>query len=280
MKRGLLLVVAVILMMTVAPLAALAEDGGQAIYDSTVKPLPGNLPSVGAEAYAFNQFGDEVTFARDARNLKQVEVTLSSWGCQSGHWYSADCVTSRGATFSVPITLTIYSVGPNDTPGAVLATQTKTFEVPYRPSTDSVNCSGGTWYDKKSKSCFNGLAYNVSFDFHAQHLQLPDTVIYGISYNTSHFGPNPIGESAACYTSSGGCPYDSLNIALSPQVVVGAQVHPGTVFQNSPYGSEYCDGGSAGTGTFRLDSPTSACWTGYVPAVEFTASSKYKDGGD
>jgi hypothetical protein len=27
----------------------------------------------------------------------------------------------------------------------------------------------------------------------------------------------------------------------------------------------------AGTGTFRLDSPTSACWAGYVPAAKFTA---------
>jgi hypothetical protein len=45
-------------------------------------------------------------------------------------------------------------------------------------------------------------------------VSLPDTVVYGIAYNTSHYGPNPIGEADACYTSSGGCPYDSLNIGL------------------------------------------------------------------
>src|SRR5438093_11318715 len=33
------------------------------IYKSTLKPLPANLPSVGAEAYSFNEFGDEITFA-------------------------------------------------------------------------------------------------------------------------------------------------------------------------------------------------------------------------
>src|SRR5581483_2485603 len=38
-------------------------SGGDVIYDATVAPLPGNLPSVGAEAYAFKELGDEVTFA-------------------------------------------------------------------------------------------------------------------------------------------------------------------------------------------------------------------------
>jgi len=57
---------------------------GQVIYDSTVTPLPGNLPSVGGEAYAFGEVGDAVTFAGTARNLRDVTVTLSSWGCQRG----------------------------------------------------------------------------------------------------------------------------------------------------------------------------------------------------
>jgi hypothetical protein len=41
----------------------------------------------------------------------------------------------------------------------------------------------------------------------------------------------------------------------------------GTVWQNSPYSSQYCDGGTAGT--FRADS---GCWAPYVPAVQFKAS--------
>jgi len=40
---------------------------------------------------------------------------------------------------------------------------------------------------------------------------------------------------------------------------------------NSTWTGAYCDNGADGTGSFRLDSPTSACWTGYVPAVQFTA---------
>lgn len=244
---------------------------GQVIYDSTVSPLPGNLPSVGAEAYAFNEFGDGVTFAGTSRNLLSVTVTLSSWGCQSGHWYSGDCVTTPGATFTVPITFNIYNAG-NPVPGSQIATLTQTFSVPYRPSADSANCTDGRWYDAASGTCFNGLAHNITFDFSSQNVLLPNSVVYGIVYNTTSYGPSPIGTSATCFTDSGGCPYDSLNIALAPVVTVGTKPFFNTVYQNSSIGAEYCDGGLGGTGTFRLDSPTAACWAGYVPAAQFTAT--------
>jgi hypothetical protein len=262
---------------------ALGHGGGHAnvIYDSTVDPLPGNQPSVGAEAYAFNQFGDEVTFAGRARDLKRVRVTLSSWACQSGNWYSATCVSGRHATFSVPMTFNIYAQGVNNRPGALIATQTKTFQVPYRPSTDSAHCTDGRWYDRHSGDCFNGLANNISFNFKHQHVSLPNSVIYGITYNTTHFGPSPIGMTAACYSTTAGCPYDSLNIALSPEVTRGSKPHPNTVYQDSDIAAEYCDLGVAGVGDFRLDSPpgtdpATACWfedatRSYIPAVRFTA---------
>src|ERR1700730_18850623 len=78
-------------------LAAPAARGSNVIYDSTVTPRPGNLPSVGAEAYSFTEFGDGVSFAAGSRQLQRVTVTLSSWGCQEGHWCSSDCGTSAGA---------------------------------------------------------------------------------------------------------------------------------------------------------------------------------------
>ena len=244
---------------------------GQVIYDSTVSPLPGNLPSVGAEAYAFNQFGDGVTFAGTSRNLRTVTVTLSSWGCQSGHWYSDDCVTTPGATFTVPITFNIYNAG-SPAPGSLIATRTQTFSVPYRPSADNTNCTGGRWYQASTGTCFNGLANNITFDFSSLNVSLPNSVVYGIVYNTTSYGPSPIGTSAACFSSSGGCPYDSLNIALAPVVTVGTKPYFDTLYQNTLYAGNYCDNGLAGTGTFRLDSPTSACWAGFVPAAQFTAA--------
>ena len=272
--------------------AATAPVKASVIYSSLLgNPLPGNSPSVGAEAYAFNEFGNQVTFTGTKRTLTSVIVTMSSWGCVTGTWYAGNCMTPAGATFSEPITFNIYNepdAGTPNLPGTLITSVTQTFAIPYRPSA-STKCTGasaGKWYDTSSKTCFNGLADKITFNFSG--VTLPNSVVYGIAYDTSHFGPNPIGESAPCYTSSGGCGYDSLNIALSKDptnVTAGSNTNPGTVWQNTSYASNYCDGGAAGTG-FRLDSPTtgsydptiSGCWsvgaTGspyYVPAVQFKA---------
>lgn len=269
-----------------APAAMAKPAGGQqtaVIYNSVVgSPLPGNLPSVGAEAYAFNELGNQVTFAGSNRQLTNVIVTMSSWGCVTGSWYAHDCATPAGATFSVPITLSLYDPS-GDTAGVDdrIATVTQTFAIPYRPSA-SARCTGdnaGKWWDSSLKKCFNGTAVNVTFNLSG--VTAPDTLVYGISYNTSHFGPAPITDSSACPL--GGCGYDSLNIALSQDptdVTVGSDNHPGTVWQNSSNPGAYCDGGTAGT--FRLDSPDPAasCWgvdapytdaPFYVPAVQFKA---------
>ena len=45
------------------------------IYNSTVPNGPrANVPSIGPEAYAFNQLGNAVTFAGSARTLTSVTV--------------------------------------------------------------------------------------------------------------------------------------------------------------------------------------------------------------
>ena len=248
---------------------------GQVIYDSTVSPQPGNLPSVGAEAYAFKELGDNITFAGSARRARSVTITMSSFACQSGAWFSADCATRRGATFSIPIRLNIYNAG-SPTPGALIATKTQTFAIPYRPSVDPT-CGGGRWRQASTGMCFNGLAYNIKFDLKSLHLTLPNSIVYGITYNTSHYGPSPIGEAAPCFSTSAGCFYDSLNIGLGPVVTVGTKSFFNTLYWNNAFAANYCDGGLAGTGTFRLDSPTNACWAGYVPAAQFKAKKCKKE---
>jgi hypothetical protein len=264
-------------LMTVVVLAAFLivaanTATGQVIYDSTVTPLPGNVPSVGAEAYSFTELGDEVTFAGTSRKLVSVNVTMSSWGCQSGTWFNANCVTTPGATFSIPITFNIYNPGLGNTAGTLIATRTQTFTIPYRPSSDNTNCTGGRWFQTSSATCFNGLAKNITFDFTPMNVVLPNTVVYGVAYNTSHFGPAPIGETPTCYTTSAGCPYDSLNIGLGPVVNVGTKPFFNTLYQNAVYAGDYCDNGADGVGIMRLDSLSSACWVGYIPTAKFNAS--------
>ena len=236
------------------------------VYNSTIPNGPrSNLPSVGPEAYAFNEFGNQITLAGTARSLKSVTVTLSSWACVSGSWNTSDCSTPSGATFSQPITLNIYNASTDGglTAGSLITTATQTFSVPYRPSA-SPKCTAlgfpGKWYSTGTKTCFNGLADDVTFNFSG--LTLPDTVVYGIVYNTRDFGPSPRGVTG---------PYDSLNIALSADGDVSAgSSTSGTVWQNTANGSLYCDGGLAGTGSFRADF---GCWAPYVPAVQFKAGS-------
>ncbi len=259
-----------------------AEAATGPLYNSAVTPSAvGNIPSVGAEAYAFNEFGNQVTLT--GTHLSKVTVTMSSWGCQTGHWNTGDCHSASGSKFAETITFNIYNApAPNsDVPGSLIASVTKPFNIPYRPSASYAHCfnsQAGEWWDSTLHSCFNGKAVNISFAFNTN---LPSTnIVFGIAYNTTHYGYNPIGEGASCYGSSGGCGYDSLNIGLSQDptdLTAGSDPNPGTVWQYSSQGSEYCDGGAAGTSVFRLDSPSSACWSVnsdnnppyYIPAVKF-----------
>ncbi|HUQ34223.1 MAG TPA: hypothetical protein VM095_19025, partial [Pyrinomonadaceae bacterium] len=82
---------------------------GLPIYNNIPSPLPGNLSSQPYEAQGTSEFGDRVKFSTGSgRSLITVVQTMSSWGCQSGHWTTGDCFTAPGATFSLPITLNIY----------------------------------------------------------------------------------------------------------------------------------------------------------------------------
>lgn len=272
-----------LLMFAALALAALTVVGSAAagagtpvkasvVYNSVIPNGPrSNLPSVGPEAYAFNEFGNAINLAGTARHLNSVTVTMSSWACVSGAWTTGDCSTPSGATFSQPITLNIYNPSTDNgvTAGSLIASSTQTFAIPYRPSA-SPKCLDGRWYSPGTKTCFNGLANNITFSSFTGNLNLPNSVVYGIVYNTRDYGPSPLGVTG---------PYDSLNIALSTRtdVSAGSSTFSSDVWQNSPLASQYCDNGLAGTGTFRLDSPTSSCWNDgfgayYVPAVQFKAS--------
>jgi len=242
-----------------------AISQGQVIYNSIPTPAAGNYPSMAFEATSTSEFGDRVKFAGPARNLLTVTQTMSSWGCQNGSWFAGDCSTTPGASFSHPITLKIYSVVAGNQTGAVLGTFTQTFSIPFRPSADPLHCTDGRWYD--GTACFNGYATNITFN--TGGLLVPDNVIYSISYNTSDYGAAPIGYAAPCHSTSAGCGYDSLNVALTGPTTVGINPAPDDAYLSSLWGGAYCDGGSGGVGTFRLDA---GCWTGFKPNTRFAAA--------
>src|SRR5579859_3472735 len=83
-----LVVGSVIAVVTLAISAITVFAAGPVIYNNIPQPLPGNLASEPFEAQGVSEFGGLVSFAGVGRNGPTVTVTMSSWGCQAGHWYS------------------------------------------------------------------------------------------------------------------------------------------------------------------------------------------------
>jgi len=246
--------------------AGSASAAATVVYDSDSGPLPGNVASLGYEATSTQEFGAEIGLAGSARKAVNLRFLLSSWGCESGG--GTTCTKSAGATFPVDITATFYEVGNDGEPGDVVLQKSKTLPIPYRPTANNKKCNGGRWYQSSTASCFNGKAVRKSIPLGGTTV-LPDDVIVSLAYNTTHHGYNPIGESAPCYTSDGGCGYDSLNFGVDNTTpTVGTQPNPDDGWWNTTVGGFYCDGGAGGTGTFRLDDD---CWTGFQPYLKLTA---------
>jgi hypothetical protein len=193
---------------------------------------------------------------------------MSSFACQTGGWNTSDCVTTPGATFSVPITFNVYTVAPGNAVGSLIATKTQTFNIPYRPSADATNCTGGNagkWYD--GAACFNGKAGNITFTFAGE--ALPNSAIFGITFDTSNYGYSPLVSS--------GNPTDSLNVATYPGTGILTAPSVGTWLPDGQ--STYLSTGPANgpSGPFagpvtQMPTGPSDNFDGYMPAVRITAT--------
>jgi hypothetical protein len=263
-------------LLAVGALAAIAAGGASAsevIYDNLPSPLPANFASYGNEAYSMAEFGGQVEFAGTARKSPTILVAMSSWACESGGVYQDTCSTPKPKKkFHWPITLNVYEVGPSNSVGAKIGSATKTFALPYRPTENDAECvakgyEAGTWYDATSGKCSHGMAFTLRFQL--KHLTLPQKAIISLSYNTTTHGPTPVG-STACNSTSGGCYYDSLNVAITEPsegtLTTGAQPTE-NLYVNTTYNEMDC-GSSANLGTFG---PTGVCPAWYEGAQLATA---------
>ena len=223
---------------TVADLSAqIAADGAPAApvkgpdvvgFDSIPSPLPESVPSLGFEAEHVSSVGERLTLAAGAPHaLRAMTVGMVSWACQSGGFETANCVSQAGATFTHPITLKVY-----DANGAQIATQTKTFTMPYRQSSDP-SCPDGRWKSTDG-TCKTGAAFKITFDLASLNVTLPDDFSYDVSYNTQTSGANPLGVAG---------PYNSLNVgvyftpsATSPSIGTDREV--GSVLLNGTLSNE------------------------------------------
>jgi len=248
------------------------------IYNNISNPLPSNVPSVGFEATSTDEFGGQVNFDGTARHNPRLTVTMSSWGCQSGTWNGGDCSTATGAKFPASIRLNVYRVRDSGDPGKLIGAVTHTYQIPYRPSANYNHCTGpdaGKWWSNSDSSCRNGRSANITASLGS--LDLPAKAIISVEYDTTHFGYDPIGEGEPCFGSSGGCPYDALNVGVGDgdtgtpegEPTVGSQPQPDDAYVAGENASAYCAGDSGPYGVFRLDA---GCWTGYQPLFKVTAT--------
>ena len=244
---------ALVASLAIAGTVIAAGPGGSVIYDSTPHPLPPNLPSLSYQATQTAEFGDQVEFAGVERRLLSATVTMSAWALAS------DWPAYPAAGWQHPITLNLYDLNTADPtrPGTLIGSVTQTFDVPWRPAADPT-CPGGTAWRASDGSCYNGYAFNITFDLSASAITVPDEVVFGIAYNTQTWGASPIGV---------GGPYNSLNVGVTAGPSVGVNADLDDVFWNTSTAGWYADGGANGVGEFRQDT----VWAPYQPAVSFSA---------
>jgi hypothetical protein len=227
------------------------------VFDASVgTPLPGNVPSQPFQAQQTAEFGDAVHLSGSNRVLQSATVTMSDWALASDY-------PDLGTSWTHPITFNVYTLNASGTePGTLLGTVTQDFEIPWRPVADPTHCPAipTQWYSTADAKCYNGFAFNITFDLSGITVPVPNDIVYGIAYNTNTWGTPPIGQPG---------PYESLNVGLNSSATATAgDIDTGSVFWNTMTASNYSDGGAGGTGTFRRDTG----WLPYRPAVTLTAS--------
>jgi hypothetical protein len=236
------------------------------VYDSLPTSLPPSMASLGFQATQASEFGDYVQLAGTNRVPDTVTVTMVNWALQSTPANEAYCSANPSKcnpdSFIHPITLNVYSAipaTPLNTVGPLLGSVTQMVSVPWRPEADPT-CPSGTAWRASDGNCYNGFAFNATFDLSSLNVTLPDDIIVGVAYNTQTYGTSPLVADG---------PYNSLNVGVVGSATVGNDQNTDNVFWNTSTAGWYTDGGVGGVGVFREDTN----WTPYgtVP-MRITAS--------
>ncbi len=230
-------------------------------------------PSEGFEANSDNEFGDRVTLdTTGGTKLVSMTVDFQSYGCSvSGHWNTANCVTTAGSTFTVPggITAKIYSVVGGSLGPVIATSNVLNPNIPFRPTAvpDS-SCPNNPPADAANSRFLNGagqcvysLSVPLTFTFPAgTTFTNGQEVVWTVQFNTTHAGYAPIGEATTCFPTNPGCGYDSLNVGAKSYVnapYAGTDVNPTSVYRshgNANYGAP-----------FVALSEDAVGWAGYRP---------------
>ena len=264
-----LAIAAIGLVMSATIGSAAAQTGPVVVYNSIPASLPSNIsPSQNFGGDNTNQFGDLVTLAPGPRALTKVSVALVSGACgDAATSGTATCSTPTPGSYTHPLTVTLYNNAGTlaaPTAGSVIATANTTATIPFRPSadTDCVGDQAGFWQDSAG-ACWSAVPFVVDFAFPAGTM-LPDTLIWGISFNTGLYGSAPIGEPGQ---------YDFLNVGLSlVNPTIGTDVSGSTFSSNgTPPGPFVVDSEDPGENPMvqisTLAQPTATTTTSPAPTT-------------
>lgn len=197
-------------------------------YDNILfSSLINNPVSLGYAATSTTQFGSQISTTEPDVINPMIDVLTSVWTCEEGEW-NVGCITNDPeATFAAPLTLNIYSVGSENEVGDLLYSQTETFNLHYRPTSD---CIGDTTrYVNANGRCDHGLPQEVTFNTEGMTEKLPRKFIVAIEFN-------PTG------------PLSSLNVALEGPPIIGQ--NPIEALEGVYWDSQWF--GSSG-GTFQVE---------------------------
>lgn len=259
MKRMTMAITVAFLFMTLEVTAQVTA------YNAVPSPLPPNYPSQGFQCCATAEIGDEVILAPGTPRVAGfATVGMSSWAKHS------DYPSMSPTGYMHPITLNIYADVASAAAHLPMGMVTQSFLIPWRPE-PTPTC--GTAWKAGNGSCYNGFAFPITFDLRqagsgSTPLVLPNSLIYGVAFNTNTWGYNPIGLPG---------PYESLNVGLNVNPpTVGTNVELDALYVNYSHAPFYTDSGAGGVGIFRRDT----AWTPYTPAVEITTFAFAANGND
>jgi MYXO-CTERM domain-containing protein len=170
--------------------AAFAE----VIFNSIPGTLAANYTSQPYQAQQVSEFGDRISFGGSARQLSSASVTMSMWGRYEdwnvgGQYYGTGAYAGAGYTQS--FTFNIYNAGTGSTPGSLIGSVTQDKYIQYRPT---------VW------ASANGIAQTISFDLSGLGITLPESIVWGLAFNTQTYGASPTGANG---------PYNQLNVCYN-----------------------------------------------------------------
>jgi MYXO-CTERM domain-containing protein len=245
-----------IMAVTACNAAAFAE----VIYNSIPSTLNPNYSSQPYQAQQVSEFGDRVGFAGSARQLSSASVTMSMWARYDdwnlgGQYYGTGAYAGAGYTQS--FTFNIYNAGTGSTPGSLIGTVTQDKYIQYRPN---------GWASAL------GIAQTISFDLSGLGITLPESIVWGLAFNTQTYGASPTGVNG---------PYNQLNVCYNQSsawapanggVTVGSN-DTSTKFINAANDVNGQYGGLGTIGIFSLGlTGTSSLGTSYgAPMASFSA---------